>query len=307
MLNDSHQPVLPEAPNEVEPVPQVAAFKNFEWKMAAMTAVDGALIEPSLQHITAAGVADADLSVRPEGAVAIQSELSASFRDLLMRQVIQAQEAERRRIAQDIHDETEQLLGNAIFRLDMCMMQTHDLPDSAKSDLEKVRVILIESVHGLQNISQSLRPSLLDELGLEASLAWLFRTTGLKERLNLRWKVTGSIRRISSEVEVALFRIVQEACNNVLKHAQAKNLNVVVKIDRDRAVLAVTDDGVGFDANTASSQSQAGRDSIPMGLSGMKERAELVKGRFRLRSVPQKGTRITVMIPLHFQVEELPK
>ena len=234
--------------------------------------------------------------------------LSGPFEELLVKKVIEAQEVERRRIACDIHDETEQLLGGAIFRLDMCLMQWPEIADGAKRDLNKIRAILITTVQGLQDLSHGLRPSLLDDLGLEACLTWLFRTTGLKDRLNVRWSVTGLKGRLPGMLETALFRIIQEACNNVLKHSRAKNLHVGVRVNHRRAIAVISDDGIGFDAKAmASPRSWVEASSIRMGLGGMKERAELVGGRLVIRSRPRKGTRVAAVIPFPAPAKELAK
>lgn len=222
----------------------------------------------------------------------------SSFQKLAMRKVVEAQEAERRRIARDIHDETEQLLGSAILRLDMCLTQGPDLADVVREELGKVREVLIETVQGLQELSHSLRPSLLDDLGLEASLAWLFRTRGLKESINLRWGVSGLACRLPEAVETALFRIIQEACTNVVKHAGARNLHVGLRVNHRQAIALIRDDGAGFDANARLSWLNSGDGIIAMGLGGMKERAELMGGSFILRSSPGKGTRVVAVIPL---------
>lgn len=222
----------------------------------------------------------------------------ASFQSLLVRKMIEVQESERRRIAREIHDGTEQLLGNAIFHLDMCVMQYPGMAKGAAKQLEKVRTILIQTVEDLQNVSHSLRPSLLDDLGLEASLSWLFDASGVKDRLNLRWRVSGVDGRLPSGVETALFRIVQEASSNALKHARAKNLRVGVRVNERRAIAIISDDGVGFDAEAWPCRHGTGDGSIHMGLSGMKERVELLGGRLILSSYPRKGTRVVAVIPL---------
>lgn len=226
------------------------------------------------------------------------ADADTDYPRLLVKKVIEAQEAERRRIARDIHDETQQLLGNAIFRLDLCLQQRPDAPQPLRKDLLRIREILTDSVRGLQDLSQSLRPSLLDDLGLRASLAWFFRTYGVKDRVNLRWNITGLVGRLASEVEMALFRIVQEACNNVLKHARAKNLRIGIRVNHTHAIVVVSDDGVGFDVEGVKARRGAEGHSIPIGLAGMRERAELLGGKLFLQSRPGMGTRVAAVIPL---------
>lgn len=226
------------------------------------------------------------------------SRWPTAFQKLLVRKVIEAQEAERRWIALELHDETEQLLGSAIFRLDMCVQQCPEAAEAVKKELQKIRDILAETVNGLQSLAHGLRPSLLDDLGLEACLAWFFRTSGLKDRLHLRWRITGLKGRLPSAVDTALFRIIQEACNNARKHAQAKNLHICVRVGHSRVVAVIRDDGVGFDARALGSRRCIEEDLIPMGLTGMKERAEMLGGKLFLHSYPQEGTRVVVVIPL---------
>ena len=217
---------------------------------------------------------------------------------MIKRKVVEAQEAERRRIARDIHDEAGQLLGSALFRLDMCLAQLPEAARAVEAELLKVKKTLLESVRSLQHLSHSLRPSLLDDLGLVPTLNWYFRTSGLKDSLKVHWQVAGLEGRLRAEVETALFRIIQEACNNVLKHAQARNLSLDIRVNHSRVTAVIGDDGVGFDPQTMSSPDWSKRGSVPMGLAGMKERAELVNGKLAVRSGPGRGTRVIAVIPI---------
>lgn len=203
----------------------------------------------------------------------------------LSRRLLAVQEQERRRLARELHDEIGQLLTGLSFRLDAAAKASAaDIPER----LAEARSLVRELTAQVRELSQCLRPSLLDDLGLGPALDWLvcrFSTqTGLCVELN-----TGRLGRYPAEVETAAYRIVQEALTNAARHAAAEN--VVVRLSGDAAGLAVeiVDNGCGFDP--AAPPAGTG------GLSGMRERAELLGGSFAIDSTPGVGTRVTARLP----------
>lgn len=203
----------------------------------------------------------------------------------LSRRLLAVQEQERRRLARELHDEIGQLLTGLSFRLDAAAKATAaEIPER----LAEARSLVRELTAQVRELSQGLRPSLLDDLGLCPALDWLVcrfsSQTGVCVELN-----TGRLGRYPAEVETAAYRIVQEALTNAARHAAADT--VTVRLSGDSAGLAVeiVDNGCGFDV--ASSPAGTG------GLSGMRERAELLGGTFLIDSTPNVGTRVTARLP----------
>jgi signal transduction histidine kinase len=208
-----------------------------------------------------------------------------------VRQVTQAQEEERLRIARELHDETAQELvhlGRKLEQLrnaaDPGLTQAiEDLMNMARGTLQAVR-----------RYSRDLRPSVLDDLGLLAAIEMVIEDTSHRLPNGARLEVTGKPRRLDGPVELALFRLTQEALRNIEKHANATSATVELDFSGEEIRLSVVDDGRGFaPAKNISDLLRAGK----LGLLGMKERAELVGGSFELRSGPGKGTQVVARVP----------
>ena len=209
-----------------------------------------------------------------------------------VRQVTQAQEEERRRIARDLHDETAQELVQLTRKLEELRRDVEPaLGPSVDHLLAKTR----DALSSVRRFSRDLRPSVLDDLGLVAALETTVEEVDRRLPQGARVEVVGTPRRVDLAVEVALFRIGQEALRNVEKHARAKSVAVGLVFADDLIRLSVTDDGDGFTtpANAATDLPRRGK----LGLVGMRERAELVGASFDLQSAPGLGTRITVDVP----------
>jgi signal transduction histidine kinase len=207
-----------------------------------------------------------------------------------VRQVTQAQEDERLLIARDLHDETAQELVGLVRNLE-------ELGDTAGAGLAKpINDLLTQSRSTLQAVrrySRDLRPSVLDDLGLLAAIEMVVEDTNGRLSGGARLKVTGTPRRVDAPVELALFRIAQEALRNVEKHAEAASAVVELNFADQEIHLSVADDGHGFSPpKNVSDLARAGK----LGLLGMKERAELVGGSFDVQSTPGEGTRLIVRV-----------
>ena len=217
------------------------------------------------------------------------------------RQITRAQEDERKRIARELHDDTAQALIHLSRRLDsLATSSSAQLSESTIQHLEEFQELIDNILQGLRRFSRDLRPSVLDDLGLLPALAGLLddvreyprlEEEGIKTEL----KVCGDRRRLSPEVELALFRIVQEALSNVRRHSQASQVVTVVEFGEGRAKITVDDDGQGFEPPDRSG------DLVVMGklgLAGMHERARLLSGTLQIQSEPGEGTTVTVDIPI---------
>jgi signal transduction histidine kinase len=209
----------------------------------------------------------------------------------LRRQVIAAQEAERRRIAQDLHDETGHRLIEAIFSLDQ---EASTLPPDSATDaiVRAARQQLIDCAATLHEAVFALRPRQLEDLGLAAALRRLLAQAEQASGLQARLVVGGEVEDAGQEVELAIFRVVQEAVTNVLKHARATTITVALERRRDTWMVMVEDDGVGLDLPVRGHHGVGGH-----GLAGMRERVEVLGGTFEIGRGRAGGTRLVAWIP----------
>jgi len=211
----------------------------------------------------------------------------------LLKKLISAQEEERRRIARELHDETSQLLGTLALGLDTAMAT---LPPGASSDrLQEVRAVAIKTLDEIHRMSFDLRPSMLDDLGLVPAIRW-YAERDLKRRgVSVRCESDESGGRLPPEVETALFRAVQEAITNIVKHAQAKTVLIQCMLGPRAVTVEIEDDGEGFDPASISGTAVNGRG---LGLAGIRERVELLGGSAVIESAPGQGTRVVLTVPL---------
>jgi signal transduction histidine kinase len=214
----------------------------------------------------------------------------------MLHQFVRTQEDERRRIARDNHDHFGQRLTALRFKLDRLqkMFENGDFPEKEKicTQVDDVKKKTEQLDRDVDFLAWDLRPASLDYLGLRLTLMnfvkeWA-RYTGVKP--DFHTSGLGKVR-LSGETETNLYRIAQEALNNILKHAKAKAVSVLLEKRKDTVVLIVEDDGIGFDVEKKLNRPKG------LGLVGMKERAELIGGKFEIESAPRKGTTIFVRAP----------
>ncbi len=234
------------------------------------------------------------LLVEHEAAARRRAEEMADRVALMNRQTIRAQENERLRISRELHDDTVQSLAYLSNQLDRLNRSDH-LAQGVHEGLSEMRAVAESTLSGVRRFSRDLRPSILDDFGLVAAVEWL--TEDFTERCgtSARLEVSGPTRRLPSETELALFRIVQEALRNVEKHAEASEVTVGVVFEQDSLRLSVKDNGKGLDQSPPMGDLVA---SGKLGLTGMYERAQLVGARFDLRSQPGLGTMVTATLDL---------
>ncbi|MFN2244157.1 MAG: GAF domain-containing protein [Anaerolineae bacterium] len=211
------------------------------------------------------------------------------------RKITQAQENERKRIARELHDDTIQSLIAISRRLEALSTSEPDLPDTAAERIHELQHTTSDVINRVRRFSQDLRPSTLDYLGLVPTLEELVGTINRHDGLRAELWIHGDQRRLSSEVELTLFRIVQEALNNVIKHADADRVVTVVEMTDSNITVTVQDDGKGFQPSSlAEHPATASR----LGLLGMQERARLLGGMLAIDSTPEQGTKVTVSVPV---------
>ena len=221
-----------------------------------------------------------------------------ALRGELLRRVVEAQEAERQRIARELHDETGQALtaiGLGLRSVSTTMFQ--DL-DKAGGNLKQLQTLAAHSLTELQRLIADLRPSHLDDLGLVATLRWYAGEVENRTGLKVQFEVDGEVRPLPSEVRTALFRVAQEAITNTVKHANAGYAQLRLVYKNNEVSVSVKDDGVGFNPQRLE------EDSRPSwGLIGMRERTTLLGGHLDIETRRGRGTLITVTIPYDYITE----
>ena len=213
----------------------------------------------------------------------------------LLERVIGAQEAERKRIARELHDETAQALTALVLSLDGTVDSLPSGQERLKAQLMQVREMLGGSLAEIRKIILDLRPTALDDLGLVAALRRYAEARLGPGRVHVEVNATGYEDGLWPEKEVTLFRIGQEALNNVAAHAAATRVLIELGRSGDQVELSVTDNGKGFDWREVEHSADPMRG---LGLMGMRERAALFGARCEIESQPGKGTRVRVLVPL---------
>ena len=223
-----------------------------------------------------------------------ESALRQAAQDLhgLSQRLVQAEEIERRRVARELHDQVGQSLSALNINLDIISRDSGALPAALRQRLGDSLGLVESTAQAIENVMADLRPPLLDEYGLAAALNWhadeFSRRTGVP--VTVIDSTPEATKKARHEAAVALFRIAQESLNNVLKHAQAKQVRIEVLATAEDLVLDVRDDGRGFDPGAA----PAGR----WGMTTMRERAQAAGGQLHLDAAPGRGTRIHARVPL---------
>jgi len=217
---------------------------------------------------------------------------------LLSAQFMAAQEIERQRIARELHDSVSQALGSVKFSLEGGAAQlAAGATDAAAQTLRQVAVRIQAVVEEVRRISMNLRPSTLDDLGVLATLAWFTREfRAIYQQLNIDVRLDVREEEIAVPVKTAIYRIVQEAFNNVVSHSGARNVMLSLRRAAGQIELRVQDDGAGFQPGEFGAADDAGRG---LGLASMRERAELTGGRFALHAAAGAGTSLTVHWPIY--------
>ncbi|MBQ9766088.1 MAG: hypothetical protein IJW18_07810 [Lachnospiraceae bacterium] len=219
------------------------------------------------------------------------------FEELYGVKILEQQEAERQRIARDLHDTTVQTLTGLIHKMEFCSMVMDKDPERVKKELEFMSSVVKESIAGMRSIIYDLRPMTFDDIGFAETLSRAItklqtNSTGTA----ISYKVKGEAVRVSQIIELTIMRLMQEACNNANKHAQANNIAVTLEYKDRKICLTVEDDGKGFEMVD-------GKAKGGFGLSIMKERAFLLKGDIDIYSEVGKGTKVYVEIPIREDME----
>jgi signal transduction histidine kinase len=233
---------------------------------------------------------DSDLRLTEQFAAraAIAVDLSRRVQRDALRRVVAGQELERQRLARELHDETGQALTSILLGL----KAVEDAPssDEVRAAAAELRSLVVATLQDVRRLAVELRPKALDDFGLVAALERLVHTFSDATGIAAQLEPALGEERLPAEVETTLYRIVQEALTNVVKHAGARNVSILLVRRHGAATAVVEDDGDGFDPGEVR---EGG-----LGLVGMRERVALLDGRLDLESSPESGTTLVVEIPL---------
>jgi len=209
--------------------------------------------------------------------------------------VTKVQEEERKRIARELHDDTSQALYALSRQVDNFARNNSRQAPNTTAFLKELQEQLNKTLQGIRRFTQELRPSMLDDLGLLATLRWQVSDLEKQSGVEVRLTVIGIERRFSAEMELTIFRIVQEALRNVEKHAQASKVEVKIEFCEGKTKISIGDNGKGFDSGR--SLADLPREG-KLGIAGMEERVRLLNGNMRIESKPDKGTKVMIEVPI---------
>lgn len=215
------------------------------------------------------------------------------LRGELFKKAINAQEDERKRIARELHDETSQSLAAILFALEEGF-QMEDLVE-VRQHLENISQLTRHTLDGIHKVIFDLRPTMLDHLGMVPALRWLAESR--LEPLGIRVEITEerSVPRLTSQMETALYRVVQEAIGNIARHAAARRVKIHFEVINQSVEVHIEDDGIGFDLTRLVVVPESNRG---LGLLGMEERLELLGGELEIITHPGHGTKLNIIVPL---------
>jgi len=233
-------------------------------------------------------------------AVEIANEITRDLRNsteqlqAMSRRLVDVQESERRRFSRELHDRVGQNLTALSINLDILKSQVSGNGNEAfRTRLEDAAVLLESTAGSIENVMSELRPPMLDDYGLLPALQWYSNEFSCRTGIHVNVDGDEQMKRLPQAGEIALFRIAQEALNNVAKHAHASHIEIALARTDVEFVMTVTDDGVGLDSAPAATA----RRRPGLGMVTMRERTQAVGGQFEIGAMPGHGTRVAVRVP----------
>lgn len=209
----------------------------------------------------------------------------------LPRQILQAQEEERQRLARELHDEAAQALTSLLVHLRL-LERAHE-PEKAQQQVQKLRDLTAQALEEVRRVALDLRPTILDDLGLGAALEWRVDEFTQASGIQAKIQMDGLEQRLPRDIELVFYRVGQEVLSNVVRHAHAQNVTISLRRENGDLSLEVIDDGVGFSSPSTPSHGLRG-----LGLLGMRERLAMINGGLTIESAPGRGTRLLACAPL---------
>ncbi len=228
-----------------------------------------------------------------QAAIALHNAQLYERQRKLIRHVVAIQEEERRRIAYELHDDAGQAVTALKIGLDLMRDRLPDDEPQLQIQYDQIIKMASETAVRIRQLAHGLRPPALDTVGLDATLEGLCRDISLYSGLVIQYKGT-QIANVPDVVSIGLYRVCQEALTNVVRHAQATHVSVALAKEDDTILLLIEDDGQGFDAKILTAANES---SMGMGISGIRDRIELLDGTVTIQSKPGSGTRFVVSIP----------
>ncbi len=217
--------------------------------------------------------------------------------------ILEAQEIERQRIARDLHDTTVQNLTSLVHKTELCAKLIDIDSIRAKLELNMMTNTLKTSINDMRGIIYNLKPMTLDDLGLTVTVQRYANKLMDFNNLQVKVQTNDEVQDILPVIKLTLFRIIQEACNNVIKHANATMINIDINYDEHSIKVVIKDNGSGFNIEK-SSRVNANEQLSSFGLSFIRERTLLLSGKLDMQSEKGKGTIITVIVPLTIYEED---
>lgn len=218
-------------------------------------------------------------------------KLKEEIRQMLLEKIINSQEEERKRIARELHDETSHLLSSILVELKI-LSQTDK--EQQGETLEKIRDLVQKTIEEVHDLGWQLRPSILDKFGLQVAIERYVKEFKNNNELEVELIINGIINDMSPELETTIYRLIQEALTNIAKHAQAKNVSLIITSTNEYISVVVEDDGIGFDSHKKYYKEP---NKEHLGVLGMHERVSLFDGEFDIESTIQGGTIVIAKIP----------
>ncbi len=216
--------------------------------------------------------------------------------------ILEAQEIERQRIARDLHDTTVQNLTSLVHKSELCAKLIDIDSVRAKLELNTMSNTLKSIINDMRGIIYNLKPMTLDDLGLTVTVQRYANKMMDFNNVHVKVQANEETKEILPVIKLTLFRIIQEACNNILKHANATHINIDISYDAHKVIVVIKDNGVGFQIKKP--QQGGAEQASSFGLSNMKERTSLLSGTLDIQSEKGKGTIVTMCVPLTINEEE---
>lgn len=213
--------------------------------------------------------------------------------------LLKTQEIERKRIARELHDSIVQNLTNLVHKTELCTKLVDMDPIRAKLELQTMINTIKTTINEMRNVIYDLRPMSLDDLGLVITVSRYIKQFIDSNRIKVSLNVENERKIFSDIIDLTLFRIIQEACNNALKHANATEINISLIYNEDSINLTIEDNGCGFDQTENKVEKYSENKSLHgFGLPMMKERVGLLSGKLDIESKVNKGTKVSVCVPI---------
>ena len=226
-----------------------------------------------------------------------QVQYQDQIRGELLNQLYSIQEEERKRIARELHDETTQSLAALAANLEAIALSTTTKDKELKTKLKSLQDLTISIIDGTHKLIYELRPTMLDDLGLASAVRAYAKQELKNANIALTLKITGKEKRLTPRLESTLYRVIQEAINNITRHSHATQCSISLEFKRKKVNVSITDNGHGFNSRRTFKVKDAPKG---LGLLGMRERIELVNGSLNIESrANRKGTSVNIQIPIN--------